>query len=550
VEEQVMDDERLECLQPPADVSRAEWLWVLAWSGMILLLVSLPYLYGTLLSTPGSQFGGFILGVEDGNSYLAKMRLGATGAWQFHLFYTSEPHAGAYVFLFHLLLGKMAHFAGLSLILAYHLARLICGLFLLVTVYRFVAFFTALRRVRRLAFWLVALGSGLGWLILLLGLLDQLGLPLDFYSPEAFAFHALFSLPHLALAEALLLWAILFLWVGWERQQVRYAVLAGLALLGMTVIAAFYIATAAAVIGAGWLLRGWRQKQAADRRWAEGGLAALALAIATPVPLYNVYVFMTNPVFKAWAEQNLVLSPSPVHYLLAFGLLAVFAALGARAEWRRDSDRSLLLIGWCAVVPLLVYIPFNLQRRFSLGVQVPLSILAALGLWQLLDNRRTVLRRWRIVSVGVVGLLSLSNFFILTSAGWEVSQQSPPIFHLGAEVDAADWLGAHLAPDQVVLAAYQTGNYLPTRMPARVFIGLSTETANLETKDSLLHRFFGAGDDAFRRQLLEDYNVTYVFYGPFERALGSFSPAAVSYLRLVYDNGPVQIYQVLPGDAP
>jgi hypothetical protein len=547
-----MDDERP---QLSADVSRAEWLWVLAWSGMILLLTSLPYLYGALLSTPANQFGGFVFGVEDGNSYLAKMRLGAAGAWQFHLFYTSEPHAGAYLFLFHLLLGKLGRFTGLSLILAYHLARLACGLFLLVTVYRFAAFFTAQRQVRRLAFWLVALGSGLGWLVLLLGFLDRLGLPLDFYSPEAFAFHALFNLPHLALAEALLLWAVLFLWVGWERRQARYAVLAGLALLGMAVIAVFYTAIAMAAMGAGWLLRGWRGKQAAGQRWAEGGLAALALAMTMPVLLYNVFVFTTNPVFRAWAAQNLVLSPSPVHYLLAFGLLAVLAVLGARAEWRRGSERSLLLIGWCAVVPLLVYTPFNLQRRFSLGVQVPLVILAALGLWQLLSNRGTVRerelsRRWRIVSVGVVALLSLSNFFILTGASWEVSRQSPPIFRLGTEVDAADWLGTHLAPDQVVLAAYETGNYLPTRMSGRVFIGLSTETANFEMKDALLRRFFGAGDDAFRRRLLEDYGIAYLFYGPTERALGDFSPGATAYLQPVYDNGPVQIYRVLPGDAP
>ncbi len=547
-----MDDEHL---QSPVGVGRAEWLWVLAWSAVILLLTSLPYLYGALLSTPESQFGGFIFGVEDGNSYLAKMRLGATGAWQFHLFYTSEPHAGAYLFLFHLLLGKLARFAGLSPAPAYHLARLICGLFLLVTVYRFIAFFTAVRQVRRLAFWLVALGSGLGWLVLLLGLFDRLGLPLDFYSPEAFAFQVLFGLPHLALAEAFLLWAILLVWIGWERQQVRYAVLAGLALVGMTVIAAFYIVVAGAAMGAGWLLRGWRQKQTAGRRWAEAGLAALALAMAMPAFLYNVYVFMTNPVFKVWADQNLILSPSPIYYLLAFGLLAAPAVVGARAEWRSCSGRSLLLIGWCAVVPLLVYIPFNLQRRFTLGVQVPLSILAALGLWRLLAKRGTsgqgqLLRRWRVVSVCTVALLGLSNFLILTGAGLEVSQQLPPIFRPGTEVDAADWLGAHLVSDQVVLAAYETGNYLPTRMAARVFIGLSPETVNLEAKSAMLRRFFGDGDDVFRRQLLEDYGVDYVFYGPFERALGSFSPAAAPYLQPVYDNGPVQIYQVVPGDAP
>ncbi|HHN93967.1 MAG TPA: hypothetical protein ENK17_04300, partial [Anaerolineae bacterium] len=56
-------------------VSRREWRWVLGASAVILLLTSLPYLYGLLLSSPEAQFGGFVIGVEDGNSYLAKMRL-------------------------------------------------------------------------------------------------------------------------------------------------------------------------------------------------------------------------------------------------------------------------------------------------------------------------------------------------------------------------------------------------------------------------------------------------------------------------------------------
>jgi uncharacterized membrane protein len=154
------------------------------------------------------------------------------------------------------------------------------------------------------------------------------------------------------------------------------------------------------------------------------------------------------------------------------------------------------------------------------------------------------LRWWRIVSVSVVLLLSLSNFSILVGASREVSRQSLPLFHPAAQVSAADWLGVHATSDQVVLAACDTGNYLPTRMPARVFVGHGPETVNSDMKCAMVHRFFGDGDDVFRRRLLGDYGVTYVFYGPSERALGGFSPADAPYLRLVYDNGPVQIYQV------
>lgn len=552
-------------------ISRSEWLQVLIWSAVILLVTSLPYLYGALISTPGAQFGGLVIGVEDGNSYLAKMRLGATDGWQFYLFYTSEPHQGAYLLLFHLALGKIARLSGLPLILVYHLARIVCGFFLLASIYRFAAFFTELRPVRQLIFWMVGVGSGLGWLVALLGLMDRMGLPLDFYSPEAFIFLALFALPHLLLAEGLLLWAILLMLVAWETQKLRYALLAGLALLGMTVIAAFYIVIAAGVIGVGWLLRRWQMRGGAARPWTEAGLAILAFAISAPVPIYNAYVFTTNPVFKVWSEQNRIFSPSPVHYFLAFGPLVLLAVLGAWTEWQLGlgrnawSERRALLVGWCVVVPLLVYIPFNLQRRLTLGVQVPLSVLAALGLWRLFagshsseENQtfeegrgletKDVLRGWRVASIGLVALLSLSNLLILFGAGSEVSQRSPPIFHPSAKVDAANWLGVNTTADQVVLAAYETGNYLPTRMSARVFAGHGPETVHSGAKRAMLRQFFADGDDAFRYKLLSDYGVSYLFYGPAEQALGDFSPADAPYMRRVYDNGTVQIYRVVKTD--
>jgi uncharacterized membrane protein len=354
----------------------------------------------------------------------------------------------------------------------------------------------------------------------------------------------LFSLPHLALAEALLLWAVLFLLIAWERQMPRYALLAGCALAAMTAIGAFYIVIPCAVFGAAWLLRRWRMRRMPDHPWIEAGLAALALAIAAPVLGYNAYVFLTNPAFKIWSAQNLILSPAPVHYVLAFGPLALLAAIGGWQIWKDDSTRGWVLIGWSILAPVLVYLPFNVQRRLAFGAQVPLSILAAVGLWRLLRAEEAP-RRWRSVSIGVVTLLALSNVALVAGAAWEVSRHSSPIFHSQAEVSAADWLGAHTTSEEVVLAAFETGNYLPTRMSARVFAGHGPETLYADLKTDMLHRFFSDGDDAFRAGLLRDYGISYVFYGPAERDLGSFSLWDAPYLQQVYDNGRVQIYRVV-----
>jgi len=519
-------------------ITRREWLWAGGWSLLILLLTCLPYLYGAALATPQNQFSGFVLGVDDGNSYLAKMRLGADGAWQFHLFYTSEPHAGAYLFLFHLLLGKLARLLGLPPVAVYHAARLFFGFGLMLTVYAFAAYFSARVEVRRLAFGLAALGSGLGWLVLALGQVDRLGLPLDFYLPEAFVFHLLFALPHLSLALSLLLAAMLLTLHAWETGRWRWAALAGLALLLMAVIAAFYYFVFGAVLGVTLLLRWLRF----GRRWSELGQWALALALAAPLPLYYAYIAATIPLFGLWAQQHNFQSPAPVHYLLAFGPLLALAAVGAAQVWRDNSRPGLLLIAWPAVSPLLLYLPLvTLQRRLALGLAVALAVLAALG-WRRLQKNAA---RWKLAAAALVALFSLSNMLILAGSALETSRRAMPVFQPQAIVAAAGWLATQSTPATVALAAYNTANFLPTRVAGRMFIGHGPETIHAEAKSELVRQFFAADTpDEWRQNFLAEYGINLIFWGPEERALGQFSPRQVSYLQKVYDNGEVAVFKV------
>ncbi|MFQ5613132.1 MAG: hypothetical protein ACE5H9_13465 [Anaerolineae bacterium] len=521
-------------------VTRNEWLWAAGVGLLLMALTSLPYLYGLSLSTPARQFSGFIIGVEDGNSYLGKMRMGAAGSWRFNLAYTPEPHPGVYLYTFHLGLGKLSQALTLPPAWGYHLARLAGGMFLLLAAYRFVAEFVAPVPVRRLALWLVGLGSGLGWLVIATGWVERIGLPLDIYLPEAFAFIILFSLPHLLFAQGLLLWGILSLLRAWQRGSWGLALVSGL-LFGLVLgIAAFYIAVIAAVLGATLAWRGWLARHIP---WRAGLMAGLALLIASPVALYNAWVFSSIEAFQILGRQLVIRSPAPIHYLLAFGPLALLAVPGGLALWRSDRARSILPLAWCLVTPLLVYLPFNLQRRLTMGVQVPLSILAALGAYHLLKGGRRP-RRWRLVAPLLVLFFSLTNLLLLAGSFGAVAGRAEPVFVPGDQARAARWL-AEQAAGAVILAAYETGNYLPAYADVRAFVGHGPETIRSDEKRALAARFFaGETDDAWRRALLAEYNVGYLYYGPHERALGDFEPDAAPYLRRVYQVGEVVLYAV------
>jgi hypothetical protein len=535
-----------------------ELRWAALWALAALFITGLPYLWGLYLSSSQQQFGGFVVAVEDGNSYLAKMRQGARGEWLFHLPYTSEEHDGALFFTFHLLLGKFAALVRWSPALVYHLARSLFGFLYLLTSYALLAFFTPHLAVRRLAYLLLTFSSGLGWVVFLAGWVPILGAPIDFWLPEGFTFLVVYVFPHIALASSFFQLALMLTITAVEKGLPGRAVLGGIAAAVMVAIVPFYIAAFSVVLGVYFLALCYQERRFPLRQAFILGLVALPAALPT---LYAVYVFTTNAAFITWAKQNVILSPAPIHYVLGYGFLAVPAVGGGRYLLQRKSARNLLLVGWAVVVPLMLYLPFNLQRRLIIGFQLPLCLLATLGVcryllpavtragWlRFLEERteRYNRRRMRLFVVTVIILLTLpSNLVLLAGGMLEVSRREGPIFHAGGEVQALEWLAGQAGLADVILSSYRVGNYIPARADVRVFLGHGPETLHSAEKRRLVEKFFQAEtDDSFRRRLLADYGITYVFYGPLERALGRFDPQAAPYLERGYSAGEYAIYRV------
>jgi len=558
----------------------SEYRFVLLWGIIALAVASIPYVIGATLATESRFFGGFVYAVEDCYSYLSKMRQGAEGAWLFHIAYTPEPHPGVFFFPFHLLLGKIAALLPggdltTRMVLVYHGARVLFGLGLLLTVYRFLAEFAQRAAVRRIAWLMTTFGGGLGWLLVALGQSNWLGsIPLDFILPEGFTFLALYGFPHIALARTLLLWGLLFLLKAWEASPMsnvqcpmsksrftfhvsrftsfKWVALTGLLWFLMGLIVPFYVPVAWAVTGAALLALGLRKKPGFCQKpgfsvpWREGLLAGVAVFLSAPVVAYSAWVFTGDRVYATWAAQNLILSPHPFHYLAAYGAPLLLAAFAARAAWRSERP-AWLLLAWVAVVPVLVYLPFNLQRRLIEGAQIPLNLLAAWGLVKISNLRSPISNlRSRLVVGGVLIVLSLTNVLLVAGNSLALLNQPAPIYRDAGEIAALDWLNGRVEPDDVILASYATGNYLPARVGARVFVGHGPESVRAGEKKALVARFFNAAtNDTWRQHLLAEYGVDYVFWGPAERALGAFDPRDTDYFNFVYEMDDYTLFEVI-----
>jgi len=521
------------------EVSEKEWRWALAWAAVILAVSCLPYLVVWIATPSGYQFGGILVNPLDGNSYLAKMRQGWAGSWQFHLTYTPEPHDGArIVYLFYLGLGHVARWTGLPLIVVYHAARVLGGLALLIAVYRFLIRLTNDCRERRLAFWLVGTAAGLGWLGAALG-----AFPIDLWVPEAFAFFSLLTNPHFPLALALML--IIITSMVWPVCGVWRWLSPGLAALALALVHPLTLAPVYATLALYLLLRGWF-----DRSWLLSGLTtAVGVALfSAPVLLYGYWIYVASPALAAWAAQNVTPAPSILNLALGYGLVGLLAIAGGVMVARgRGRDRGeLALLAWSLGTLALVYVPFALQRRFLTGLGLPLAMLAALGLSRCLLPRLSEGWARRAVALAV-GFSALGNLFLLMvlTLGALSRPGQPELFarlYLSQdEVAAMRWLLAH-AQDEVVLASPRTGMLLPGRAGVRVFVGHPFETIDAKTKEAQAEAFFrgemSAGEwQAFR----ERYRIHYVFVGPAERALGGGD--RLDELEPLFRQGEVTVYR-------
>ncbi|MBN1582366.1 MAG: hypothetical protein JXA89_16790 [Anaerolineae bacterium] len=560
-------------------IAKREWVWVLAWGVVYLALGSLPYLVGVLVSTPDMQFSGFVYNVVDCNSYIAKMRQGARGEWLFTLPYTSEPHRGAFVYPFYIILGKVAAWSGLSFVVTYHLARLVCVLFLVASVYAFLARFTSWLAIRRIAFLLACFSSGLGWVLVVLNLTSLFGsMPIDFWVPEGYLFLLSYATPHLAFAGACLFWLLALVIDAWRQNDWRRVAIAAMTGLVLTAVLPFYAAVGYAVLGLTWLVQRVQYGRPGDNRsqyqatsvrsrgyhGADGRTLWMLVVSGLPsLPVlgYQAFVFGFDPFFSAWAVQNVTRSPHVLHLVLGYATLLALAVGGVIWVVRRGDRRKMLPMAWLALTPLLIYLPVSFQRRFLIGYSVPLALLAALGLarYVLLPFSRSrlarLLLRWpryslsrlrKWIVVALVVFTSATNVLIVVGSSANAWASSADLFHTRAELDALDWLAAHTVPEDVVLCAFDTGNFVPAYAGNRVFLGHGPETIRSDEKKEMVARFFNrATGDTWRRALLAEYGIAYVIVGPRERELGEYDPGAAACLSEVYANSDYAIYRVL-----
>jgi hypothetical protein len=416
----------------------------------------------------------------------------------------------------------------------------------LVVLYLLISLFVEDVTMRRLAWALIVLGGGLGWLMLLLSgeALPYGSAPLDLYVGEANTIVPLLAYPHALLARAALLGGVCSLARADDRADWRWVGAAGACWLVATLGVPFDILVAGAIVG-GWIGARWLLTRRFPRTLTLMGLAAGVPGSALSV--ITLAMIGADPTYASWADQNRLPLPHVLHLLSAFGFQTGLAIPAVVALWREKAPRAELLIGWAVVSPLLTLIPLPFQLRLIEGFTIPVGILAILGLHRLSAGRARL-----AATIALFALVLPTSLFLV--AGGTASALGG-FGRLNRDQFAVlEWLRTSADRGSVVLSSGETGVMIPAAAPLRAVLGHGFETPDYTEVKTFVASFYqGETERDETLAWLAAHHVRYVVVGPDEaRLAGSDADASkVSLslidalpLRLVFASGRYLVFEL------
>jgi hypothetical protein len=293
----------------------------------------------------------------------------------------------------------------------------------------------------------------------------------------------------------------------------------------------------------------------------------LVVAISVPPAAYFFVLTTTDPLWREVLAQFSLVSvytPNPLLLVILIGIPLILTALTFDGLFplSKYSYWQLLIRIWLIVNFFLLYIPTDFQIHMLNGWQIPLAILATEGLfWRLLPSfsqrvelknfvrklfpklQRTGLQ-WALVIFLLLATLP-TNVYLLIWRVREVLRVEHNHYLYKDELAALAWLEENTNPSEIVFADLPVGQHIPGITGNKVYLGHWAQTVDFYTKQANVKAFFQKEiSEEQRLAILRQFDVSYVFYGHAEQALGDVDPAQLPYLTPVFETPHTSIYRI------
>ncbi len=192
----------------------------------------------------------------------------------------------------------------------------------------------------------------------------------------------------------------------------------------------------------------------------------------------------------------------------------------------------------------LAYLPTLIQRRFLLGITIPLGILAIYGLNNLIKQASirmpNILKREGLVYFSYILFASISCIYLSLGLGLHMQTRPADKFYPADIENALIWLDKNATSNDFVLADVKTSQLVAQRTKLKTYVGHEMETLFFNKKKSVMRAYY---QGLAPQDWLEQTSVQWVIYGPFEKDISN-SFEADAELEIAYKNDTVTIYAV------
>lgn len=525
---------------------------------LLALMTSLPYIAGAISTPDGWAYSGAAM-VPDGakvdyNSHMAKMWQGARGEFDYHLLFTHEDHAGLpTVQGFYVLLGAIAGSVSLNFPLVYHITRLVLTIIMVLAIWIFACRYLKEQGERWSALFFATIAFGWSWILFFVApdlVTQPERAPIELWLLDAYNLLGALIMPHFIAAIILQIIAFLTFDSWLSRPQPKHILILTVVLLLDAIIQPYVVLMTFPIFGimvahAVFIRRTVIIKQAI---WliipaiAHGGIV-----------IFQYAMIANDPIWASFSAQNSTSSPPIFYYVLGYLSLLIPMLLGWRHIVRavKNDSRWWLPIAWLVVVMLLLYAPFPTQRRYLLGVQTPLALLAGLGWYRVVLIR--IVESWRpfanipyFTASGLgLALVLFGNIF-----GAMNPTEDGGIFYTPDDLQAADWIIDHTDINDVILTTFDwdtsgSGGKVVALTGRRVFAGHWIETANFDFKRRQLEKFYNPEtDDEWRQSFLAEIQADVIWYDADDHEFIQWNPADADYLEPVLQTDTIQLFTI------
>ena len=545
-------------------ISKNEWQFAALMSLVIILITSLPYLYAYFMASPGLVYNGLhALSPGDIPVYYSYIDQIKSGDFLVKDLFTNEPQTIGTFNVWWTLVGLLAKIFDLSPILVFQLARVLMIPVFVFVAYAFISYFFSEAKKRKLCLLFLLFSSGLGFYLAGNVSLNNFRSeaiywwPIDLWLTEANTFNTLYQTSHFIASITLMISIFLLMLLAFGKNKFSYAVISGILALFYFNFHPYYLPVIFGALGLYLLVLMIQENKFL---WKRAGYLITVFIISLPAIIYHVWLIQNSEVIARRALQNVTLI-SPIFFVfMGYGFLWLGFLLGLffLVKNKKLDNRFLFLLIWFLVNIVLIYSPFPFHSRYTQGLHIILVIFTVVGFFELYDYLRIKMKPktfdfW-VNNPFLLGMIFLvlflpSTLFSVSRDIYHFTYQPPLVkekFYLEKDfLAAASWLRNAPLPGGV-FSAELSARFLPGFSGRTVYLAHDHETLFFDAKLMYVFWFYKDNqNDEAKKNFLQTQGIDYVFYGRYEKELGSFDPAQEDYLKLVFNTPKIQIYEVV-----